>query len=393
MRVVLATEAIKPALTGIGRYAWELATRLPNITDIHSIRYLAHGRWKIPEEIAEVGSCKGNVGGSTNTGHKINSLYRLLARSRFIGESYDLLSPWLVKSRLNTNDTDLFHGPNYFVPKINVPCVVTIHDLSTIINPNWHPGHRVARINRIIFRSVDNARLVITDSHAIRSEVLSYFGLPEDRVVAVPLGVDAAFRPMAAEVLQVPLSRFGLQPGGYCLCVSTIEPRKNILRLLSAYRELPSQTRNHFPLVLVGDSGWNSQDIHKSITQGVLEGWLKYLGFVPQNLLPLLYAGCKLFVYPSLYEGFGLPVIEAMASGVPVLTSNRSSMPEVVGGAAKLVEPEDIESIRDGLIAAIENNWWRTRAVGAGLQRAIELSWEACIMKTVEAYNVALKIG
>lgn len=212
--------------------------------------------------------------------------------------------------------------------------MVTVHDLSTFINPNWHLGPRAARINRRILGSIANSRLVITDSQAIRAEVLTYFGMSEDRVVAVPLGVDTTFRPRAFDDLRVPLGQLGLQPCGYCLCVSTIEPRKNILRLITAYRRLPARLHDLWPLVLEGEPGWNSQTIHQAITQGVQEGWLKYLGFVPQNLLPLLYAGCRLFAYPSLYEGFGLPVAEALASDVPVLTFNRSSLPEVAGGAA-----------------------------------------------------------
>lgn len=391
MRVVLAAEAIKTPLTGIGRYSWELATRLPGHPMVQSLRCLTYGRWKTPEEVAAVGSWQNKDG--RGAGHKANMFNSALARSRFVGEAYDLLSPWLVKARLNTKDTDLFHGPNYVVPKVDVPCVVTIHDLSTIVNPNWHLASRAARINRLMLRSIANARLVITDSQAIREEVLSYFGLPSDRVVAVPLGVDVAFRPRAFSDLQIPLGQYGLQPGGYCLCVSTIEPRKNIIRLLSAYGALPVRLRNLWPLVLVGEPGWNSQDIHQAITQATQEGWLKYLGFIPQKLLPLLYAGCRLFVYPSLYEGFGLPVAEAMASGVPVLTSNRSSMPEVAGGAAILVEPENIESIRDGLLAAMEDELWRARAVAAGLRRAGELSWEACIVKTVEVYQAVLEGG
>lgn len=389
MRVVLSTEAIKPPLTGIGRYAWELATRLPSYSDIQSVRYLGHGRWRTLEGIDAIGLWH-NTGGA-GTSNKINEFYRHLGRSRVVGGVYDFLVPLLVKASLNTKDTDLFHGPNYFVPKVDVPCVVTVHDLSTLVNQDWHPAPRAARINRMMFRSVANSKLVITDSQAIRAEALAYFGLPEERVVAIPLGVDATFKPRAGDNLRTSLGELDLQPGGYCLCVSTIEPRKNLVRLINAYRGLPARVRRCWPLVLAGEPGWNSQAIHQSILQAAQEGWLKYLGFVPQNLLPLLYAGCRLFVYPSLYEGFGLPVAEAMASGVPALTSNRSSMPEVAGGAAWLVEPEDDGDLRDGLLAAMEDEPWRSGAIKAGLRRAAELSWEACIAKTVEAYRVALK--
>ncbi|PHJ39761.1 hypothetical protein P378_01460 [Desulforamulus profundi] len=389
MRIVLAAEAIKPPLTGIGRYAWELAARLPEHQAVQSVRYLAHGHWKTLDELAK--SLSWEKDGSADGISKGKRFYRCLARSRLVGSIYGFLAPKLTGLRVNPREVDLFHGPNYFVPDLDVPCVVTIHDLSTFINPAWHLAHRAVRINRLITKSIACAKIVITDSQSTRREVMNYFGLPENRVVAVPLGVDTAFRPRNAGDLRFPLARYGLQPGGYCLCVSTIEPRKNILRLISAYRGLPAAIRNNWPLVLVGEPGWNSAAIHDAVKQAAREGWLKYLGFVPQSLLPLLYAGCRLFVYPSLYEGFGLPVAEAMASGVPVLTSNRSSMPEVAGGAAMLVEPEDDEAIRDGLLAAIEDELWRAEAVSSGLRRAAELSWEACVAKTVEVYGMALK--
>ncbi|KAF1086055.1 Glycogen synthase [Sporotomaculum syntrophicum] len=388
MRVVLAADAIKPPLTGIGRYTWELATRLPNHAGIKSVHYLAHGRWRTPEEINAVG-LRYDTGG-VGKGCKIKNLYRCLGRNRVVSGVYDILAALLTKASLNRKDIDIFHGPNYFVPEVDVPCVVTVHDLSTHINQDWHPAPRAARINRLMSRSVANSKLVITDSQAIRTEVISYFDLPEDRVVAIPLGVDVAFRPRAEADLRTPLRKLGLQPGGYCLCVSTIEPRKNILRLINSYRKLPAYVRRCQPLVLVGEPGWNSQGIHESIMQACQEGWLKYMGFVSQDLLPLLYAGCRLFVYPSLYEGFGLPIAEAMASGVPVLTSNRSSMPEVADGAAWLVEPENENDLRDGLLAAIEDEFWRSKAVKEGLRRVSEMSWEVCIAKTVEAYRAAL---
>ncbi|WP_166511096.1 glycosyltransferase family 4 protein [Desulfallas thermosapovorans] len=389
MRVVLAAEAIKPPLTGIGRYAWELATRLPNHNGIQSVLYLAHGRWKSPEAIEKVGLKYGAERDSADC--KVGNLYRYFGQNRVVGGIYDFWAPFLAKAKLRKAVADLFHGPNYFVPEVDLPCVVTVHDLSTLVSRDWHPAPRAERINKMMLRSIANSRLVITDSQAIRAEMLSYFGLAEDRVVAIPLGVDATFRPRATTYLRTPLGKLALQPGGYCLCVSTIEPRKNLVRLINSYRMLPARLRHRYPLVLVGEPGWNSQIIHRSIMQASQEGWLKYMGFVPQDLLPLLYAGCRLFVYPSLYEGFGLPIAEAMASGVPVLTSKRSSMPEVAGGAAWLVEPEDVDDLRDGLLSAIEDESWRSKAVKEGLRRASELNWEACIAKTVEAYRAALK--
>jgi glycosyltransferase involved in cell wall biosynthesis len=137
---------------------------------------------------------------------------------------------------------------------------------------------------------------------------------------------------------------YGLSHGSYSLCVTTIEPRKRIDSLLAAYARLPEKLRVVYPLILVGGKGWRSEHLHQAIDAAANAGWLHYLGFVPEDDLPALYAGARLFVYPSSYEGFGLPVIEAMASGVPVVTSNRSCLPEIASGAAKLVDPDDVEN-------------------------------------------------
>lgn len=385
----MATDAIKQPLTGIGRYTWELATRLSYHPLVQSIGYLAYGCWKSTEEILGFGTLESK--GENRSKQMTNVFYRQIAKSRAIGDVYDLAYPLLVKVRVNSKKADLFHGPNYSVPKLDIPTVVTIHDLSTILNPSWHLPQRAARINKAIIRSIKNASQIITDSHAIRKEVLTFFGLSEDRVTAIHLGVDSIFRPRNHANLQVPLRQFGLKPGGYSLCVATIEPRKNIRRLISTYRELPAQIRYQWPLVLVGERGWNSLDIFQEIIRATQEGWLKYLGYVPQNLLPLIYAGCRLFVYPSLYEGFGLPIAEAMASGVPVLTSNKSSIPEVAGDAALLIEPEDDIALREGLLMTLQDEEWRSRAVKAGLIHALEMTWDACIEKTVAVYDKALK--
>jgi alpha-1,3-rhamnosyl/mannosyltransferase len=152
---------------------------------------------------------------------------------------------------------------------------------------------------------------------------------------------------------------------------------------------LPVDVRQQWPLVLVGGPGWQSEGIHADIQRGEAEGWLKYLGYVEQYCLPALYAGCRLFAYPSHYEGFGLPIAEAMASGVPVLTSNCSSMPEVAGGHAMLVEPEDVAGIKTGLAQALQYEAWRNAATAGGLVRAAELSWAACVQQTVDVYRLA----
>ncbi|MFZ6816258.1 glycosyltransferase family 4 protein [Undibacterium sp. Rencai35W] len=397
MNIILSTEAIRPPLAGIGRYAWELATRLPLQADIESVRYLSDGLWT---DLPQINSSTDLVSNADNKAvepppaPKLNYKGRMrqrLGRLPFVARAYGALIPLMASRQLNNVSKGIFHGPNYFVPNTRLPSVVTIHDLSVYRYPQWHPKARIDRMHIAIPQAIKRASLVLTDSLATRLEVIQEFSLQPDQVRAIPLGVDEGFCPRSATELTPVLARFGLQCDGYSLFVSTIEPRKNLLNLLAAYRMLPPVTRNNWPLVLVGGEGWQSEEIHHQIDRAVTEGWLKYLGFVDEQFLPLLYAGCRLFTYPSWYEGFGLPIAEAMASGVPVLTSNCSSMPEVAAGAAMLVEPGDVTSIHSGLKKALEDNQWRAMAISKGLQRAAELTWDACVKNTVTAYKMVQK--
>ena len=397
MNVVLSIEAIHPPLAGIGRYAWELATRLPMRDDIGSVRYLSDGFWReLPriDQPAPVTASVGAIGvepviipAPPNLNYK-GRMRQRLGRLQIVARLYAKLLPLLAGRQLNGVADGIFHGPNYFVPKTKLPSVVTVHDLSIYRYPQWHPKTRIDRMRVAIPEAIQRANLVLTDSLATRDEVMQEFSLGPDQVRAVLLGVDEVFHPYTADETAPILHEFGLQPDGYSFFVSTIEPRKNLMHLLAAYRALPENLRQRWPLVLVGGEGWQSEAIHDEIEKGQREGWVKYLGFVDQQLLPVLYAGCRLFTYPSWYEGFGLPIAEAMASGVPVLTSNCSSMPEVASGAAMLVDPADINSIRDGLRQALEDEEWRSVAKVRGLQRAAELTWDACVDNTVAAYRM-----
>lgn len=382
MNVVLSIEAIRPPLAGIGRYAWELATRLPHTPEIESIRFLSDGLWRqLPDlnQTADVSSSR-------------HDWRHQLGKNPLISQVYGKLMPKLARFQLNrlgrTKDA-VFHGPNFFVPEIDLPSVVTIHDLSAYYPSDWHPQTRIERMRKLIPQAVARANIVLTDSLATKSELIQEFNVDEAKVRAVPLGVDTIYHPRTAEQLEPVLERYNLTVSSYTLFVSTIEPRKNILRLIAAYRALPLALRRQFPLVIAGAQGWNSQLIHDELERAAGEGWLHYLGFLAQEDLPALYAGCRLFAYPSLYEGFGLPIAEAMASGVPVLTSNCSSMPEVADGAAMLVDPLDVDAITHALECALSDEVWRINARERGLRRAQQLNWDACVAQTLLAYKMA----
>lgn len=234
---------------------------------------------------------------------------------------------------------------------------------------------------------MDRVSHLITDSEATRREVIDFLAWPEEKITAVPLGVAPQFAPSSAAALAPCLARHGLEFKRYALCVSTLEPRKKIANLLQAYECLPAVVRSQYPLVLVGGKGWLSDALHATIERLAAQGWLRYLGFVPEADLPALYAGAQAFVYPSIYEGFGLPVLEAMASGVPVVTSLFTSLPEVTQGAARLVDPDDIDALTLGIHASLCDEAWRAIAVETGLAKAGNFTWSRCVDQTIDVYQ------
>jgi alpha-1,3-rhamnosyl/mannosyltransferase len=254
----------------------------------------------------------------------------------------------------------------------------------------WAHCHtpQIARyLQKELRQSLERANALITVSHCMRQELADYFNWPLQRIHAVPLASSPQFHPRSPDALRATLARHGLEPGGYSLFVGTIEPRKNIETLLDAYGRLPLALRQRWPLILSGYHGWRSEAIHNRIAQAQQQGWARYLGFVASEDLPLLFAGARLFTFPSHYEGFGLPVLEAMSSGVPVVCSNSSSLPEVAGPAALMCAPDDVEGLSALLRQGLEDEAWRAAAVQQGLLHAGGFSWERCAQATVEVYK------
>lgn len=358
MHVTLCVDALEPHPGGIGRYAWELCKGLPRRDDVSSVRFFGRNRLlDDPGRLLRGGPLPRRRGAWRN---------------------------WWDQRALRAS---IVHGPNYFLPAFADTGIITVHDLSVFRYPETHPVERVLAFEREFLGSLSRAAHVITDTETVRLELIEMFAVQPDTVTAVPLGVDTSFGPLSPEALAPALERWGLRPHRYGLCVSTLEPRKKISELLSAWRQLPRPVRDTYPLVLCGGAGWRNERLREQVNSGVVEGWLRHLGFVEEALLPRLYAGAALFVYPSIYEGFGLPPVEAMASGIPVMVSDRSCLPEVCGDAARFIDPDDA----DGFVSALSQNLadmdWRADSVRRGLARAREFSWDRCIDGTVEIYR------
>ena len=369
MPLILSIDALSPPLSGIGRYTWQLASRLPLTRSIDVVRYIRQGRW------------------IENPAVLLDPACRLPRKSWLQRREPKLVANW----RLGQQCRDaLFHGPNYFLPEYADIGVATIHDLSVFRFPETHPVERIKQFETNFADTLARAKYLITDTEAIRREVIGMFGWSEERISAVHLGVESGYCPYGDDETTNLLASYGLSHNKYSLCVATIEPRKNIALLLNAYRELPLAARSQFPLVLIGNEGWNSGQLHDRIKACCAEGWLHYLKFVSEADLPMLYAGARLFVYPSRYEGFGLPVLEAMASGVPVISSTDPALVEVGGDATWQICPEDRARFVQALEQGLEDEHWRTTAQTKGLLRARKFTWERCVEETVQVYQKVL---
>lgn len=375
MKVVLSVEPVRFPLTGIGRYTYELAQRLAQCPEITELHYMA-GRRFLPR----LPSASDQSGG----GH---ALKRMVQKSRLAIEAYRRLMPWLKGRALKGHADCLYHSPNYYLPPFKGLKVATFHDLSPFTLPQCHAPELARFLRKELTQTLERADRLITDSEFTRQELAAYFDWPLERIDTVPLAAAPEFHPRAAHELQPTLARHGLQPGGYSLFVGTIEPRKNIEVLLQAYQRLPLQARQRWPLILTGYHGWRNEAIHQRLDAAQREGWARYLGFVPSHELPLLFAGARLFTFPTLYEGFGLPVLEAMGSGVPVVCSNTSSLPEVAGEAALMCAPEDVQALTELIGKGLEDEAWRPGAIAAGLEHAGRFSWERCARETFDVYR------
>lgn len=356
-------DALTPKLSGIGRYCWELARGLPLAKGVGSVAYRHNQQWiKDPSDLIS-----GNPPSPPPVPKITRRIYNMLDNAK------------LRKS--------LVHGPNYFLPAQVDAGVITIHDLSVFKFPETHPADRLKQFEKNFHSSVERAVRIITDTETIRQELIGYFNISADRIQAIGLGFGPNFRPYLPADTNALMQQYGLRHGQYGLCVSTFEPRKKIMQLLSAWRELKADIRAQYPLVLAGAPGWLNDDLIQHIDRGVKEGWLYHLGFVREDYLPMLYAGAALFLYPSIYEGFGLPPLEAMACGIPAIVADQPCSKEICGDAAIYINPDDHPAFIDAIYDGLANKSARQRLIEKGLQRAGNYSWAKCISETVDLYR------
>jgi alpha-1,3-rhamnosyl/mannosyltransferase len=284
---------------------------------------------------------------------------------------------------------DLYHEPNFLAHPCDLPTVVTVHDLSVLLHPEWHPARRVEKYRREFERTLGQACHLLTVSEAMKAEIVSHLGWTAERVSVTYNGRRPFLRPLSPAECAPTLLRLGLAPG-YFLHVGTVEPRKNIGTLLKAHRNLPPGLAQRYPLVLVGGSGWSAGDLENELEARQRDGTVRRLGYVADEDLSALYSSARALVFPTLYEGFGMPTVEMLACGGAVLASTTAAVAETVGTAAHLIDPHDEAGWRDAMLRACTDDGWLNELKRGAVEAARPFTWDRCAEQTLEAYRKAL---
>jgi len=283
---------------------------------------------------------------------------------------------------------DLYHATDYLMPPLKkAKGLVTVHDLSFLVHPELGAESLVRYLRSALPSSLRRASLVLTDSQNSKKDLVRLLGLPEERIEVVYCGVSEDFRPIedAAELQRV-RDKYKLY-SPYILTLGTIEPRKNHVRLIQTYSKIREEHGITHDLIIGGGKGWLYQGVFDEVRSLGLEEHVRFLGFVPDDDLPAMLSMADLFVYPSIYEGFGLPPLEAMACGTPVVSSNTSCLPEVLGDAAVFVDPLDVGSIAEGILSLLSDNVLKNKMKARGPERAKRFTWERSARCLLKAYD------
>jgi len=282
---------------------------------------------------------------------------------------------------------DVFHSPDYVLPPVRRGVrLITVHDLAFLVQPECADERLREFLEQAVPKSAGEADYIITDSENTRNDVICLLDAAPERVFVVPGGVDPSFRPASAQEVAAVRAEYELARP-YLLAIGVIEPRKNFPRLIDAYARFRVRTGLQHQLVIAGGKGWLSEATYDQAERSAFQSDIRFTGYVPERYLAALYTGAEVFAYPSLYEGFGLPVLEAMACGTPVVCANTSSLPEFAGDAALLVPPEDLDAMADALEQACVDTDVREDLRTRGAKRAASFPWERSAAKLVEIYE------
>ncbi|MBI5794158.1 glycosyltransferase family 4 protein [Candidatus Uhrbacteria bacterium] len=353
--------------SGVGVYTTELLRALFEIDHEHEYILFSSGRVKPDLSTLHL-----------TTPNKLLNLRTLLLRHPAIN--------WHVREPV-----DLIFLPNLNITTLpqDIPTVLTLHDLSFKTYPEFYSlkmrtWHKATRPEELITQS----RAIITPSMSTARDAQRLYGVPPEKTHVIPHGVSALFtQKMQAQDHGV-RSRLKL-PKHFALFVGTIEPRKNLIALVEGVKEYRERTHDDLHLVLAGGWGWKSHDLRRRLWKRDTQGWVRQIGYVDPHDLPALYRSAAVTVWPSIWEGFGLPVLESMASGTPVITSHTSSLPEVAGNAAIYIDPYNSRDIAEALRGLLGSTALQTQLVTRGLERAKNFTWKKAALQTLDVFRKA----
>ncbi len=373
MRIGIDGIPLATPKTGIGHYTFELARSLATLLPGDECELVA----PVPVDLERENEGLGLPTNLRTVYAPINALRR---RWWTIG----------LPIYISRNKLSLFHGTNYNLPLwYRCPTVVTIHDLSLLLHSETHQEHLVRRARLRLPTMTRIATRIITDSESVKREISTHLGIAPAKITAVPLAPRRAFYPAGEAQARAARRKLGVEDD-FILFVGTVEPRKNLLTLVRAFDELLRTTDLRPQLVIAGPKGWLTEDLFANVEWSARTERILFTGYVSDEELCALYSSCRVSVYPSLYEGFGLPPLEAMACGAPVITSRIPVIMETVGSSARLIEPKDVRDLTAALVEFLTDEGARQHFSASGLQRAAEFTWERTAQMTLEVYRAAL---
>jgi glycosyltransferase involved in cell wall biosynthesis len=361
--VLINAKSLLTPLTGIGRYTYEVISRLPEDSDFE---YLYYYYGKVSKEIIT-----GGGGGETRS--LLPMLRNIITKNQFVKSM--LRSMINMQSALLSKRYDIYWEPS-IIPLSGIKSkktVVTVHDISLHLHPEWHLSESVSYFNSNFWKNIKKADIVITDTAAVKDEVAGLGCVPSENIIPIHLGInDSIFRRYTDEEIKNCALKYNIDYK-FIFFVGSVEPRKNLIRLIEAYLSLPEHVKDEYKLLIAGYKGWKNDRIHDLIKS---DSRIKYMGFVPDAELALIYNMASVFAYPSFYEGFGLPPLEAMACGVPVLASSIPCLMEVCGNSAVYADPGDSYDIADKLLKLLSDENLRKTMSEKGLAHTEGFRWE-----------------
>lgn len=366
MRVAVMGRSIRPNPSGVGRHVRNLVATLTDVLPARSLIVFL----------------------TRDAPYPLNARIREV-RAPFPTPNEYVRAFWeqtIVPLQAVALGVDVYHSPNYILPAaLPRPGIVTVHDLA-YLHPRLHRLTSHLYLTTLTALALHRASAIIAVSEWTRRSLEARYPRTVGRVEVIYQGLDPEFRVPTADEVRAFRDRHGLD-FPYLLFVGTIEPRKNLVRLIAAFEQAVDAAALPHHLVLIGATGWKTAEIDRTLMQSPRRDRIHRLGYVPETELPLWYAGATLFVYPSLEEGFGLPPLEAMSCGTPVITANRSALPEVVGDAAKLVNPLDVEELTGAIVEVLGDQILAQRLAEAGRRRAGRFDWSDAARRHVALYE------